>query len=1477
MISIAYTVFHLLRYSKTSERHSYNITIKQSQYLLKTYTKELHNQRLMQSSGVFQQLRFMQLHVSNMGPVVFNQACTNQINLQQPIYYCIKATSLSSKTQKDAINISPKIQTFHSLYTQSTQDLELDLTVSARQLPSFALFGITTQIQVQNSQLSVRVPDSLSEAALVCFTCDAKVLSSTLLFVASAQNISGIVGNAQNYLVVSESLIQFRLAGDLVGGLVNLAVRLALQLAECNISGYFSGGSKIGTLVSVALEAIQVQVIKAAVCANVPNYVGMGENLIQYDSAIVVTCDVCGNLYHAHGICQAALANGEVSGQKLVCKNTFIFDGDKCACPDGYIFNVNICVNILEKVDSMLNLQQQIDLKANTSDMQASVQNIYNEINQLKLDSMTNILELNQSINILNDSIKSETAKIYRNISASNNTIDSLTKMVLLLKDTITDMQNQIIDLNQDQQDEMDTSDLVDLVCFYQAFSQSFDIAAVTNSIYSSNFSGAFVFDDGANVNNAFLEVTDNSIQAASFSIFRSQTYFYNLKIQLGTQNLLSGSIVAESGVQMVNKMSIISRASSTLQVHLAQVLNILSRTSSGSEFSIRNLLVNLAFASGSAGSVDLIYTASGALNVRNYQVVGSYYSSQSSCLGAFNTVNGQVSLQNVNFNPTVFTFGNTSSYLFAVFTQSLLQIQKIVISVGVSTANPNIITSISSSATSQFVFGGIVAVSSQSQIDLQTSAFKVFSQFDTAFQNYTGQICGQLIGANIVSVSHICYQESAQLQAASKVLMGAIGLIEGVFSLAKTSIAISLAGDANIQGFGTVAFTSQLNSKSIFSDLTLQVQLGAKTTTYDEQNVSALVGRHMSLSWTVQNIVLNDLLLQRGKSAGGIIGFGENGIGLVQNVIVENSTISTSSYLTCISGGMIGQISGSTVNIQSINMNNVVQSASGTDYCSTGIIIGYTSAATIQIDELNVNQYNISSSVSNLVTQTGLIAFMISSKLSLKATTMFNCNATSISTITAKAHNGCVVAQANTTSIIIKNYIFMNNNITALAPKDTIASAIVGNINANSDLIAQNIIIRSSTMYTKSIASASYGAFIICLIQQSRTVLQQIQVESSILTGGTSSSSIQGVAGLVTQSNLTISQSQLTDSVFTSVASSTNSTVGGFLAKSMQSNITISTCEVGNITITSYTPLYSHQAGFIGSLIQSNLTQTYSIVQYSNITGSSSLESTSAGFLAYSEYSNASYTCNTVFNSTTFSYLKIARTSLFVGALDYSFLNLTSMNITNSVSYCKSSIQARNGGLFARIYNSTVYSTQTYLTNVKVTGSSTTDAIAGGFSGWTFNSTIIISMVQLTQVNITAQSNTSLSVVGGMFAVQNSADVNISMLTIEMCTFISIASATTQFAYSSAITGQIDNTDALNNGSLNITHVKITSVFINAISILSGSSYQNGGMIIGNQVNTKATLQFTDSFTDGLNKIQTVVVANCAALTVSGVGDNGC
>ncbi|CAL6106407.1 Hypothetical_protein [Hexamita inflata] len=1059
-------------------------------------------------------------------------------------------------------------------------------------------------------------------------------------------------------------------------------------------------------------------------------------------------------------------------------------------------------------------------------------------INTLLLGNITQLnIFTNNTLNDIQTNISNTNNYLSKMISDQNKTIDTLMLQIF-------DAQNQVIDLNQAELDpQFDFSDdfNIDLVCAQQVFTQSFDITTITNSIQTSNFTGAFVFD-GVNVNNAFLDVTDNSIQAASFSIFRSQTYFYNLKIQLGAQNLLSSSIVAESGVQMVNKMSIISKTSSTLQVQSAQILNVLSRTSSGT--SIRNLLVNLAFASGSAGSVDLIYSASGALNVRNYQVAGSYYSSQSSCLGAFSTVNGQVSLQNVNFNPTVLIFGNTSSYLFAVFTQSSLQIQKIVISVGVS-ANPNIIASISSSAASQFVFGGIVAVSSQSKIDLRTSVFKVFSKFDTAFLNYTGQIFGQLTGANIVSVSQTCYQESVQLHAASKVHMGAIGLVEGVFSLSKSSFTMSLAGDANIQGFGTVAFISQLNTKSMFSDLTLQVQLGAKTTTYDEQNVSALVGRQLSLNWTVQNIVFNQLILLRGMQIGSISSFCENTLGYIENVQIENSTIASISYINSISGGFIGQVFTSTVNIQYLSMSGVVHNSVGTSMSYTGIGFGYVLSSSIIINQIIINKNNITAFSTSSVSYAGLMAAIVSSQLNVNNVNMITNNLT-ISGF-ADVIGGYIIGQYNTsTNVILEDIQIINSQMNGIGLYGAnMASLTIGNINTVNVNILQLYIIESLLLVSNDYNS-TYVGIVVGKSQYSQIVSEFVQLEQNTLNGtGRLNCYFGGIVGMLNASNLQTGNYRAVQLYLNSSSMHNNISTGGVIGQSNNSIINNSIIQLQEFTvinsnISSYGREQSMMGGFIGSIIKSNLSFVDIQIANVSITSTSSFtanEVNNGGFVGTVElFSNLLFqNCSALsiqvwcWSNTT------SRAVLFIGKIENSTANFTLIELINSNATSKLTNQPRAGGFLGRVYYSTIIATQIYSVNNFVEPiASGDDSYGSGIATSIGNTTFTLQNSRIFNFVVKAQSQTSLVQGSTIFAHTNMSTIQIQDVVVEH-PVINVSTSNTKNVYVGLISAELFSP----NGYQNI--LNINNYFVNMVDVNFNGNDIKFGVIDGqNDMNTK-------------------------------------
>ncbi|CAL6036926.1 Hypothetical_protein [Hexamita inflata] len=110
------------------------------------------------------------------------------------------------------------------------------------------------------------------------------------------------------------------------------------------------------------------------------------------------------------------------------------------------------------------------------------------------------------------------------------------------------------------------------------------------------------------------------------------------------------------------NHMHIISRSGSQLTVNFAQLLNIL--TPSSSSANITNLLVNLSYAP-SSGNITLVSNINGVLNVQGYQVLGTYTSTGTVTMIGLNINSATVIVNKVSFKPTAFNVGNWSSYLF--------------------------------------------------------------------------------------------------------------------------------------------------------------------------------------------------------------------------------------------------------------------------------------------------------------------------------------------------------------------------------------------------------------------------------------------------------------------------------------------------------------------------------------------------------------------------------------------------------------------------------------------------------------------------------------------------------------------------------------------------------------------------------------------------------------------------------------------
>ncbi|CAL6065490.1 Conserved_hypothetical protein [Hexamita inflata] len=249
-----------------------------------------------------------------------------------------------------------------------------------RDLPSFALFGLSSTVQLVKSNIAVSVLQDLAQCSLVCFTCDVNATLTDFSFVGSAQNISGLVLTPKTAIQLQQSLVQVRLYGVNVGGLVLNASQMAVTLAECNVSCY-SQGSVNGTIIAYIFDGVILEVDNFKICSNVQNF---GQGVAAQTGQITAACDICRNATYAYGLCLEILQYGETVDNKIQCKISFVFDGKQCSCPNGYAVNESLCVNILEAINKLI--QTKLPLESKLQDLNKSVKELENQAEIMKGD-----------------------------------------------------------------------------------------------------------------------------------------------------------------------------------------------------------------------------------------------------------------------------------------------------------------------------------------------------------------------------------------------------------------------------------------------------------------------------------------------------------------------------------------------------------------------------------------------------------------------------------------------------------------------------------------------------------------------------------------------------------------------------------------------------------------------------------------------------------------------------------------------------------------------------------------------------------------------------------------------------------------------------------------------------------------------------------------------------------------------------------
>ncbi|CAL6099563.1 Conserved_hypothetical protein [Hexamita inflata] len=329
---------------------------------------------LSHQSNFFQMLAYSQISLKNSRQFFSSQICSN-INVgNKLIGYCLKESYLSSRVQSGSVTHSPGNQVHYTLYATKAQDFQMHVTYQMADLPSFALFGLTQSLQLQNSNFSVYVPQQLAQGALVCFQCDVNASTTDFLFSASGQNISGLVMTPFKILVLDNSFAQFRLNGVNVGGVLLNGSGIDLSLVECNISGHITSQNVSGSIAAF-VGIITVHASNVKVCANVGRFGQGSVNAV----GITDICNLCKDSIYAYGLCVKAFNNSYYNNQQLVCLDSFYFDGEECSCREGQVANGTSCVKILNSVNSLI--QNITDLESQMNQMQDIISSLVKQIN----------------------------------------------------------------------------------------------------------------------------------------------------------------------------------------------------------------------------------------------------------------------------------------------------------------------------------------------------------------------------------------------------------------------------------------------------------------------------------------------------------------------------------------------------------------------------------------------------------------------------------------------------------------------------------------------------------------------------------------------------------------------------------------------------------------------------------------------------------------------------------------------------------------------------------------------------------------------------------------------------------------------------------------------------------------------------------------------------------------------------------------
>ncbi|CAL6112393.1 Conserved_hypothetical protein [Hexamita inflata] len=621
--------------------------------------------------------------------------------------------------------------------------------------------------------------------------------------------------------------------------------------------------------------------------------------------------------------------------------------------------------------------------------MSLNIQTQNNSIFNIHTLTNNTITSFSNTINFENTTIFDLNFTVNENISNINLSLNASKLLIQQQKLLIQKLQQQISCLNLGE-DAKFTGNLCiqkynitcsdSLSCNQYIYVSVYDVTSVTDQVTSSgNFSSGYVFSNTKVIKNAFIDVSDG-VYSTVQPLFQSQNVFNNIKIQIGTQTVSSGSMLTTSSSIVVNLVNIVSKTGSHITVGPSQ-LNIIIQSSISTN--ITNLLVNLNFAM-SNGNITLINSVSGILQISGYEVQGCYQSTNTIAMVGLKVVSAIANLYLVSFNPNIYCVGSYSSYFYSNVTQSTFSIINISLIVGNNTnfqATTSIITTVNSD---QYYFGGLVNYVNNSIIVVQQLISQCYQTFNTDYIQQTGFLIGHIISPySKLYIYNLCMNQNMTSTSLQIVFFGFVASNEGELYLQQSSIHFAVQG--LFEYFGIVGFQYEyviiLNLRTsavivsyryigaIFGQVS-NLNTFITNCSVENSNISYIssiayyiagfIG-YSSSNTTIYNCRLYITIVKGLDQIGGFLG------GSQLNFTIVNSTLNNCSIQgRSTIGGFIGdQYDNSTIFNSSIFQGNI----SGIQQCSGGFIAWQNPSANVTIQSVNITQ-------SIIIGQSGVSSF---------------------------------------------------------------------------------------------------------------------------------------------------------------------------------------------------------------------------------------------------------------------------------------------------------------------------------------------------------------------------------------------------------------------------------------------------------------------------------------------------------------------